>query len=94
MPVSKKRGLAFEKPEPAFGEPQGGVWTDRGMDRWINRQMDSQMYRFSLYSTGICPLRFPLEPLPKSGRLGQEDADFGPSKAVLGHSRSLKPLKG
>ena len=26
--------------------------------------MDGRMYRFSLYSTGLCPLRFPPGPLP------------------------------
>ena len=32
------------------------------MDRW----MDIRMYRFPLYhcSTGLCPLQFPLGPLP------------------------------
>ena len=43
---------------------QIGSGTDVWTDGWTDGRTDGRTDRFPLYSTGLCPLRFPLGPLP------------------------------
>ena len=57
--ASLKPALDFQRPA------QGGEGTDGQMDI----HMDGRIYRFPLYSTGLCPLWFPPGPLPQKGKV-------------------------
>ena len=63
--TSERSGLASERPGLAL-ERLGLASVGPGLasKKPHGVQRDRRMYRWPLYSTGLCPLRFPLGPLP------------------------------